>query len=242
MTTMIHPTAIVSAKAQLGQNVTVGPYSVVEDHVQIGDGTTLQSHVCVRGLTQIGSQCTIFPFAVVGSEPQYLKYAGEPTKTIIGNRVILRESTTVHRGTPQGRGLTEIGDDCFLMAYTHVAHDCKLGKGIIIANSVQMAGHVQVDDYANIGGLTAIRKDVPPFVSGKGQEFKVQAVNVVGMSRRGVDEETIKIIEKLFKTMFFKHLDTASGLAALKESAPTSDLVKYFINFVEQSKIGIARR
>ena len=156
----IHPTAIVHPKAELADDVEVGPYSVIGEHVRIGRGTRLVAHVYVDGWTEIGERCQFYPYASIGTPPQHLQYKGEPTKVVIGHDNIFREYVTVNRGTVQGGGLTAIGNHNFLMAYTHVAHDCRLGNHILMANVATLAGHITIGDHAILGGLVLLH--LPP--------------------------------------------------------------------------------
>lgn len=255
----IHPTAFVSADAKLGRGVSVGAYSIIDSGAVIGEKTQIREHVIIRPGTTIGSECTIHPFAVLGEEPQHLAYKGEPTTVEIGDRVILRESTTVHRGTAFGNKATRIGDDCFIMAYTHVAHDCQIGKKVIIANAVQLAGHVEIDSfvtlgghsavaqfcrvgrYCYIGGGTVIRKDVPPFLLGKGAEFEVQGINAIGLEKSGFSESTVKRLRNLYKIFFLQKLTVSKAIEKIMLEVGDTDDVRLFLDFVKSSKNGIHR-
>lgn len=255
----IHPTAIVHPKANLGEDVVVGPYAIVDEHVEVGATTQIQSHAVIRGHTQIGEGVNIFPFAVVGVEPQHLGYKGEPTRVQIGNRVTLRESVTVHRGTLFGRGATKVGDDTYLMAYVHVAHDCLVGKRVIIANSVNLAGHAEVEDFATIGGNSAviqhcrvgryayvgggsmIRKDLAPFLTGKGSEFRVQGLNLVGLSRSGFSPEAISQLKKIYRIFFLQKLTVSQAMEKISQEIGETDETKVFRDFIEKSKVGLLR-
>lgn len=257
--TYIHPSAIVHPKAQLGHRVRIGAFSVIGEDVKIGDDCDLQEHVCVRGDTTLGAGVKIFPFAVIGSEPQHLQYKQEPTTTEIGARTIIRESVTVHRGTSKGSGKTIIGSDSYLMAYTHVAHDCEVGSHVILCNSVQLAGHVVVEDYANIGGVsgvvqfcrvgkfcyigggTLLRKDLPPYLMGKGNEFEVQGVNAVGLSRQGIGNETIQKLKGLYKIFYLQNLTVSAAIEKAIVELGTIPEAKHFIDFVQNSKVGFVR-
>lgn len=257
--TRIHPTAIIHPKAQVGHGVHIGAFSVIGEGVTIGDGCELQEHVSIRGNTTLGKAVRVFPFAVIGSEPQHLQYKQEPTLTEIGDRTVIRESVTIHRGTSKGTGKTIIGPDCYLMAYAHVAHDCEVGSHVILCNSVQLAGHVVVEDYANIGGVsgvvqfcrvgkfcyvgggTLLRKDLPPYLMGKGNEFEVQGVNTVGLSRRGMTTETIQQLKNLYKIFYLQNLTVNAAIEKAVVEVGTLPEVKHFIDFVQNSKVGFAR-
>jgi UDP-N-acetylglucosamine acyltransferase len=256
---LIHPTAIVATGAKIGEGTRVGPYSIIDGEVSLGSGCDIQSHVVIRGRTTIGNGVTVFPFAVLGAEPQDLKYRGEPTRTEIGDGVTIRESVTVHRGTQSGGGLTVVGANSLIMAYTHVAHDCVVGKNVIIANGTQLAGHASIGDfaivggmvaiiqytrigsYAYIGGASAIRKDVTPYMVGKGADFKVQGVNVVGLSRRGFSSEALDQLKLVYKIFFLQNLTTSRAIEKIQMEVGDSEHVREFINFVKSSKVGFER-
>lgn len=256
--TTIHPTSYVHPNVRLGVSVNIGPFCIIEEGAEIGDRTVLQSHVVVRGKTKIGQDVKIFPFACVGMEPQHLKYNGEPTETFIGDRVILRESVTIHRGSQAGTGITEVHQDCYLMAYVHVAHDCKVGEKSIIANAVQIAGHSEigksvlfgghsaitqfnrVGDYAFIGGGSLIRKDLPPYIIGKG-DFEVQGINAIGLERSGFSKETIQTLRKVYKIFYLENLKTGQAIEKIQMTFPGSKEAENFIEFVKASKSGILR-
>lgn len=257
--TLIHPTAIVHPKAQLGVGVKVGAYSVLGEEVSVGDGTEVHEHVTISGKTTIGRQVRIFPFAVLGTEPQHLHYKQEPTMVEIGDATVLREYVTVHRGTSVGSGKTTIGKNSYIMAYAHVAHDCEVGNSVILCNSVQLAGHVTIEDNANIGGLTGvvqfcrvgkfcyvggasmIRKDLPPFLMGKGNEFEVQGINSIGLSRQGVSAETIQKLKQLFKIFYLQNLTIAQAIEKSSIELENVPEVQHFIQFVKSSKLGFVR-
>ena len=257
--TDIHPTAIVHPKAVLGEGTRVGPFSVIGEHVVTGRDCDIQEHVVVRGHTTIGDEVKIFPFAAIGGEPQHLRYRGEPTTVEIGNRVTLRESVTVHRGTPFDKGKTCIGDDSFIMAYTHVAHDCEVGRSVIVANASQLAGHVVVEDFVTLGGQTGIaqhcrigrfcyvggasviRKDLAPFLLGKGNIFEIQGINVVGLTRNGFSGSAIRQLKSLYKIFFLQKLTVTQAIEAAVTELGGSDEVKVFLDFVKKSKMGIER-
>jgi len=243
----------------LGVGVKIGAFSVVGDSVAIDDFTQVREHVSLQGLTQIGKEVQIFPFAAIGGEPQHLHYKQEPTRVEIGNKTVIRESVTIHRGTAQGTGLTSIGESVYLMAYSHVAHDCEVGSHAIICNSVQLAGHVTVGEYANIGGLTGvvqfcrvgkfcyvggcsmIRKDLPPFLMGKGNEFEVQGINSVGLSRQGVSNETIQELKKLYKIFYLQNLTVSQAIERASMEIGQVPQVNEFITFLKHSKQGFMR-
>ncbi len=259
MSELLHPTAIIHPGAKLGAGTRVGPYSIIDEGAVLGENCEIHSHVVVRGQVTLGDQVTIYPFSVIGGEPQHLGYKGEPTTVTIGSRSVLRESVTIHRGTVSGGGKTTIGEDAYLMAYSHVAHDCSVGRGVIFANAVNLAGHVSVGDYVTIGGLTGVvqhcrigmycylggasmvRKDIPPFLVGKGNDFEVQGINVVGLERRGFNVETVSRLRKLYKIFFRQNLTVAQATEKILGELGQTDEVKAFLDFVRGSKLGFER-
>ncbi len=218
--TTIHPTAIIDPTADVHDSVEVGPYCVVGPDVRIGAGTILHNHVIVQANTAIGEDNEIYPFSVIGSDPQDRKFKGEEATCIIGDRNKIREHVTIHRGTANGGGVTRLGSDNLIMVAAHIAHDCSLGSDICIANQVMLAGHVRVEDGANIGGgagvhhfatvgscafvggLARITKDVPPFTIVEGNPAEVRAINVIAMSRRGYDASHIEAMKVAFRRLF----------------------------------------
>jgi UDP-N-acetylglucosamine acyltransferase len=243
----IHPTAIVHPKAKLSEGVEIGPYSIVGEHVSVGKDTKITSHVVIDGWTSIGERNHIFPFSSIGMAPQDIGYKDdEETYLIIGNDNVIRESATIHRATTKEDRKTEIGNRNFLMAYSHVAHDCKLGNNIIMANSVALGGHIIIDDYAIIGGIVCVHQfvkigsyamvgggsavvlDIPPYVSVAGNHAKLYGLNLIGLKRRGFGDEAINNIKKAYKIIF------RSGMMLEGE-------VKYFIDFIRSTKRGITR-
>lgn len=259
MSVNVHPTAIVGAKAILGEGTKVGAYAVIEDGVTIGANCDIQNHTVIRSHTRIGDDVQVFPFAVLGAIPQHLGFKGEDSTVTIGNRVLIREGVTVHRGTALGRGDTTIGDECYLMAYSHVAHDCKLGRNVILVNSVLLGGHVEIGDfatlgggsavgqncrvgmYAYLGGHSAVRKDVTPFVVGKGGELEIQGINIVGLGRRGFNSETISRLKKIYKIFYLQGLTVAKSVETIVLELGETDEVKVFVDFVKGSKMGFVR-
>jgi UDP-N-acetylglucosamine acyltransferase len=237
----------------------VGAYSIIGEDVCIGDGCEIQDHVSLTGRTTLGKEVRVFPFSVIGSEPQHLHYKQEPTEVEIGDQTVLRECVTIHRGTHVGTGKTSIGKNTYVMAYAHVAHDCQVGSHVILCNSVQLAGHVLVEDYANIGGLTGvvqfcrvgkfcyvggasmIRKDLPPYLMGKGNEFEVQGINSVGLSRNGVSNETIQQLKTLYKIFYLQNLTTSQAIEKVTMELGNQLEVQHFLNFIKSSKLGFVR-
>jgi UDP-N-acetylglucosamine acyltransferase len=256
----IHPTAIVHAGAELGQDVTVGPYCVVGEHVKIGRGTQLLSHVIVDGWTEIGERCQVFPYASIGSAPQHVQYKGEPTRVVIGDDNVLREYVTVNRGTVFGGGVTSLGHHNFLMAYVHIAHDCRLGHHLIMANAATLAGHITIGDHAIIGGLvgihqyvrvgshvmiggcSAVGRDVPPFMrAAGGYRAQLYGLNSVGLKRQGFSSERISILKHAYEVLFRSGHRMAEAMKVAREQFKHSPDVQAVIDFMEGSKRGICK-
>ncbi|MBT4922574.1 MAG: acyl-ACP--UDP-N-acetylglucosamine O-acyltransferase [Rickettsiales bacterium] len=222
----IHPTAIVEASVQLGSNVKIGPFCYITGNVVIGDNCKIDSHVVIRGSTVLGNNNIVFPFAVIGSEPQDLKYVGEESRLEIGNNNVIREHVTIHSGTNDGnknfadKSLTKIGNNCLLMVASHIAHDCFVGDYVILANNATLAGHVMVSDYVIIGGLSAVKqfvrigehsiiggmsgveKDVIPFGLIIGERANLSGINIVGLKRRNFALDSIKSLQKMYQALF----------------------------------------
>ncbi len=258
MTGKIHPTAIVSPKARIGNNVKIGPFSVIEDFVVLGDGVEIGPYVHVCGYTTIGDNTKIFTGAVLGTPPQDLKYSGEKTTLEIGKNNIIREYVMINPGT-SASGKTVIGDNNLLMAYVHIAHDCKVGSGCIIANVGTLAGHVVVGDRVVIGGLTAIHQftrigdyailggcskvvqDVPPFGMADGHPARIHSINFVGLKRAGFSKEDINIIKRAYNILFFSGHSRSVALDLLKKEFSGNDYIMNLVDFVSKSKRGICR-
>lgn len=257
---MIHPTAIVHPGARLGANVEIGPYAVVGEHVEIGDGTRIGAHAVITGHTRIGRDNRIYQFASIGEIPQDKKYAGEPTRLEIGDRNTIREFTTLNVGTVQGGGVTRIGSDNWIMAYVHIAHDCIVGNHTIFANCTNLAGHVEVDDYAILGGFTGVHqfckigahvmtavnttvfKDIPPYVTAAGSDgAKPHGLNTEGLRRRGFSPETLAALKQAYKTLYRSGLTLEEAKARLAEQAETEPAVKLLVDFLARSTRGIIR-
>lgn len=255
----IHKTAIISPKAEIDKEVVIGPYCIIGDNVKIGRGTRLINHVQIEGITEIGENCTIFPFTTIGFPPQDIKYKGEPTGVKIGNNNTIREYVTIHRASVAGDGWTVIGDSNFIMAYVHIAHDCKIGNSVIMANLATLAGHVQVEDFAFIGGLVAIHQftrigayamiggfsgvgqDVPPFTMASGPRAKLYGLNSVGLKRRGFSDETINILKKAYKILFRDKLQLKEAIDKVKRELPQIPEIIHLLEFIEANKRGICR-
>ena len=257
---MIHPTAIVSPLAKLGNNVRIGPFCVIGANVELGDECVLHSHVVIEGHARIGRGNEFFPFAAIGGKTQDLKYVGEPTALEVGDHNVFRENTTVHRGTHESLP-TRIGSNNLLLCYSHVAHDCQLGNHIILSNSVGLAGHVVVEDHAIvsgfaaahqfcrigqhsiIGGLSKVVQDVPPFMIVDGNPASTRGLNMVGLQRRGFAEDDIKALKSAYKKLFLKKdANLANSISSLKAMhAASTPQVAQLIHFIENSQRGVTR-
>ncbi len=255
----IHPTAIINQGAEIDEDVVIGPYCILGSKVKIRKGTVLMNNVVVEGDTTIGEDCRIFPFATIGLPPQDLKYKGEPTGVRIGRGNIIREFITIHRGSVGGDGYTDIGDNNFLMAYVHIAHDCKIGSGIIMANAATLAGHVVVEDNAVIGGLVAVHQftrigayamvggfsgvgqDVPPYTIAAGPRAKLYGLNVVGLKRHGFSEETISELKRAYRILFRQKLSLTEAIKRVQQELPYTDEIAHLIEFINANKRGICR-
>ncbi len=256
---MIHPTAIVDGRARLGQEIEIGAYSVVGPDVEIGDGTSIGSHVVIHGPTRIGKANRISPFCSLGGPAQDLGYKGEPTRLEIGHRNDIREYCTFNRGTVNGGGVTRVGDDNFILAYCHVAHDCQVGSRTIFANASTLAGHVHVGDCAYLGGFTLIHqfcrvgahcmtgvnttlfKDVPPFLTVAGEGGRPHGINVRGLQRRGFTEDTIRALKRAYKTLYRSELKLTEAMDELTRVGHSEPEVARFVEFIKTSKRGIVR-
>ncbi len=257
--TFVHPTAIVSENAKIGADCFIGPYSAIGDEVKLGDNVRLDSHAVVDGKTKIGDETHVYPFVSIGLAPQDLKYAGEPTSTEIGKRNQIREFVTIHRGTEGGGGLTKIGDNNLFMAQAHVAHDCRLGNEIIMANAATLAGHVEIADRANVGaysgvhqfcrlgreafvgGYSVVVKDAMPFATIQGNHAKCYGLNRVGMKRRGYPKETIKLLNHAFHLLLSAKLNTTQAVEKIKEEIEGVEEVDLLVDFIENSKRGVVK-
>lgn len=257
---MIHPTAIVSPLAKLGNNVRIGPFCVIGAHVELGDDCVLHSHVVLEGHSKFGKANEFFPFAAIGGKTQDLKYIGEPTHLEVGDHNVFREGVTVHRGTHEHTP-TRLGSHNLLLAYSHVAHDCRLGNHIILSGGSGLAGHVEVEDHAIvsgmaavhqfcrigchsiIGGLAKVVQDVPPFMIVDGNPATARGLNQVGLQRRGFAEEDIKSLKTAYKKLFLKKDgNLANSVSSLKAThAADTPHVAHLIHFIESSERGVIR-
>mgnify|MGYP001105402896 CR=1 FL=1 len=256
---MIHPTAIIDPSAQLDENVAVGPYSIIGPQVKIGSGTRIGAHVVIECWTDIGRDNQIFQFASVGAGPQDLKYKGEETHLVIGDRNRIREFATLHRGTVDGGGITTIGSDNLLMAYSHVAHDCIVHNRVVMANAATLAGHVEVEDNAILGGLVAVHQfcrvgchtmisggsmiaqDIPPYTVAQGDRAKTIGLNLIGLKRRGFAEDTVRGLKQAYRLLFRAGLRMEEALSRIEQELAMTPELEHFLAFIKASQRGIAR-
>lgn len=255
---LIHATAVVDPSAELAADVEVGPYTIIGADVRIGAGSRIGPHAVLRGPTEIGRDNRIFQFASVGEDPQDKKYAGEATRLILGDRNVVREYVTLHRGTVQDQGITRIGDGNLFMAYSHVAHDCRIGDNVIMANAASLAGHVEVQDLAILGGFTIVHqysrigahsfcamgsvvaRDVPPYVLVGGHPAEPRGINSEGLRRRGVDRETMARIKKAYRLLYLSGRRLEDAIAVMRAlGCPEVDVMA---DFVAASGRGIVRK
>ena len=255
----VHPTAIVSPEVELGPGVTVGPYAVLSGHIRVGAGTRIGPHALIEGETEIGSQSEIHGNAVVGTAPQDLKYRGEPTRLTLGDRCVIREFASVNRGTVGGGGHTLLGHGVVIMAYAHVAHDCVLQDGVILANQATLAGHVVLESHVIVGGLTgihqfcrvgrhafvgacsAVLQDVAPFIKVQGNRVKPFGLNSVGLRRHRVPPEAIAALQRAYRLLFHGGLNTSQALERVAAEVPPCPEVDYLVDFIKRSQRGISK-
>ena len=261
--TQVHATALVDARAELADNVSVGPYAVIGAHVRIGEGSNIGAHCVVEGHTTIGRDNRISPFASIGGPPQDKKYAGEPTRLVIGDGNTIREFVTINTGTVQDGGLTSLGDDNWIMAYVHIAHDCHVGSHTIIANATQLGGHVHLGDWAFLGGLsgvhqfvrvgahamtgfqTRLSQDLPPYVTAAGNPAAATGINAEGLRRRGFSPERIAQVRQMHKLLYRQGLTLAAGIAAIEglrgQLEGSEADIALMLDFLAQAERGIVR-
>ena len=248
--------AIVNKDAQIGNNVTISPFSIIEDDVLIDDGTEIGANVYIASGTKIGKNCKIFHNAVLGTIPQDLKFENEKTTLEIGDGTIIREFCSLNRGTKHS-GKTEVGKNCFLMMYVHIAHDCQIGNNVIIANATNMAGHVEIHDYANISGLCPIHqfvkigkhsfigggyrvpKDVPPYILASGEPLGYISPNIVGLTRRGFSKEVISRLKETYRIIYKMNLNVSQAVQKIKSDLEIIPEIKDVLDFIEKSERGI---
>jgi len=256
---MIHPTAIVDSKAEIDSNVEIGPYSIVEADVFIGSGTVVGSHVVIQSGVTMGSDCQVFQYASIGALPQAVKYKGEKTYVKIGRGTTVREFVTINKGTGFGGGITEVGEKNLLMAYAHIAHDCKTGREVIFANNATLAGHIIIGDYVTVGGLVAVHqfvrignyayiggkaavvKDIPPFVIASGDRARRHGLNNVGLKRQGFSQNTLSLLKKAYRIIFRIGLTLNEAIERVNAEVEQVPEVVDLIDFIKSSERGITR-
>lgn len=253
----IHPTAIVDVTVELGEGVTVGPYSIIQGRVVVGPGTHIGPHVVIKDSTTIGARCRIFQFAVLGEIPQDLKFQGEESQLIIGDGNTIREFATMHRGTAGGGGVTRVGGGNLFMAYTHVAHDCQVGNGVIMSNAATLGGHITVEDHAILGGLaavhqfchigchafvggcSAVHRDVPPYTMAVGNRAKLVGLNLVGLKRHGFGEATIQSLKRAYELLFLSGQNLKEAMDQVRQEFPQIPEIQHLLHFLETSERGL---
>jgi len=258
---LIHPTAVINPKAELGRGVQVDAYAVIGPGVSIGDSTVIKHHATIDKNTTIGKNCLIFPFSSLGTDPQDITFKGEDTFVHIGDNNIIREFTTINRGTPKGGSHTRLGDDNYLMAYAHVGHDCQIGSHVILSNGATLAGHVEIDDYvvlsafcavhqfvhigrnAYIGGYSIVCQDILPFakVAQSRESFSLYGPNSIGMMRNGFSREFIENIKDIFRIVYRSDLNTTQAVKKIGEDHPGLNESQVIIDFISKSKRGILK-
>ena len=256
MATFIHPTALVSTTANIDSDVKIGPFCIIEDNVNIKSGTSINSHVHISSNTFIGKDCQIFQGSVIGEIPQDLKYDGENSKLIIGDRTKIREFCTINKGT-KASGKTVIGNDNLLMAYVHIAHDCIIGNNTIIANGVQVGGHVEIQDWATIGGMTPVHQftrvgchsfigggyrivqDIPPYILAMGEPLQYAGINNIGLRRRNFPPDIRDIIKKIYKIIFQSKTNISESIKLINNHYAKYDEAQVIIEFIKNSDRGL---
>jgi UDP-N-acetylglucosamine acyltransferase len=255
----IHPTAVIEPGAKVDPSCEIGPYAVVGPDVVLGPKNVLSAHAIVNGHTTLGAGNRVFPHAVLGDIPQDLKYRGEPTRLVVGDRNTFRECVTINIGTEGGGGVTAIGNGCLFMAYSHVGHDCSIGDGAIIANSVALAGHCILEDHVHmsglaaahqftrigrlafVSGLTGVAMDVPPYCMVTGGRAELVGLNTVGLQRAGMSEEQIGRVKQAYKVLFRSNLALAEAVAQLEQELGSFPEVAHLVRFVKASQRGVTR-
>jgi UDP-N-acetylglucosamine acyltransferase len=255
----VHPAAVVSSRAELAEGVKIGPYSVIGDHVRIGRDTILESHVVIHGHTEIGEKNRIYPFVSIGSPPQDLGYKEEETRVVIGNGNLIKEFVTINRATTKQDWATIVGDDNYLMAYAHIAHDCRLGNKIIMSNVATLGGHTVIGDHAILGGLVAVHqfvrigafafvggksgvdRDVPPFMIVAGERAKLYGLNRRGLARYGFSQEAIDGLKRAYRILWRENRSFVEGIRRVRQEIPSFPELEVLLSFFEGSKRGILR-
>jgi len=254
---VIHPTAIVDQAAELGKGVTVGPYTIIHGQVVIGPDTQIGPHVVIKEYTTIGARCAIFQFAALGEIPQDLKFKGEVSQLVLGDDNVVREFATMHRGTAGGGGVTRVGHGNLFMAYTHVAHDCQVGSGVIMSNNATLAGHIIIEDRAILGGLSAIHqfcrvgrhafvggcsavaRDVPPYTIVYGNRAKMMGLNLVGLKRAGVGDASLQALKQAYELLFLSEHSLKEGLAQVRQNLSQTPEIQNLLQFIETTERGL---
>jgi len=257
--THIHPRAVVAPEAKLGSDVSVGAFSVIGPGVVVGRGTSIGSHVIIEGIAEIGERCQISCHVVLGAPPQILEDQSETTRLVVGDETVIREYASVHRGSLKGRGTTMLGQRNYIMAYAHVGHDCVLGDDVVVSSQAGLAGHVEVEDraviggkagihqfvrigkYAMVGACSAVSKDIPPFMMAHGNRAKCYGLNTVGLRRYGVSREAIVKLKQAYRAIFLSKLNTSQALERLATEVDSCPEVEHLIHFIKISSRGIAR-
>lgn len=256
---MIHPTAIIDPKAELDTNIEIGPYTIIKGNTFIGSETVIGSHVVIEPFVHIRPECHIFQYAAIGAVPQSVKFKGEETYVKVGRGTIIREFVTIHRGTEFGGGVTEVGEENFVMAYSHIAHDCKTGRKVMLSNNATLGGHITIGDYSTIGGLVAIHqfvrigdyafvggksavvKDVPPYVIAAGDRATLYGLNSVGLRRHGFSQKTLSLLKKAYRIVFRIGLTLNESIERLRAEVEQIPEVINFIDFIKSSQRGLTR-
>jgi UDP-N-acetylglucosamine acyltransferase len=255
---MIHPTAIVDPKAEIGDDVEIGPYAIIESAVKIGNGTKIGPHAIISSGATLGKNCKVFAGAVIATQPQDLKFKDEKTFVVIGDNTVIREYATVNRGTTHSY-YTHVGDNCLLMAYSHIAHDCQIGNNVVIANAVNMAGHIVIGNHVGIGGMTAIHQfvhigdhcfiggglrvsnDVPPFILAMGEPITFGGLNKVGLKRRGFSDETLSALKKAYHIIYRESLTIVQAIQKIESTFEIIPEVQSLLDFLKGCERGIIR-
>ncbi len=254
----IHPTAIIESNVTIGNNVTIGPYSWIREKVSIGDGCTIGSHVVLCPGTQLGKDVQVLHHAVLGEIPQDLKFGGEETFVEVGDRTVIREFVTINRGT-QAHWKTVVGTDCLIMAYVHLAHDCIIGNNVIMANATNLAGHVEIQDWAILGGIVGVHqftkvgqhslvgghykvsKDVPPYIIAAGEPLRYEGLNIIGLRRRGFSKESIRALKQAYNLIYSPKYNVSDAVAKILENHELTTEVQNLLDFIKNSDRGIIR-
>ena len=255
---MNQPLAYIDPNAKIASNVVIEPFTTISKDVVIGEGTWIGPNVTIMEGARIGKNCKIFPGAVISAPPQDLKYKGEKTEAIVGDNVTIRECVTINRGTTD-KYKTSVGDNTLLMAYVHIAHDCEVGKGCILANAVNLAGHIKIDDYAIIGGMSAVhqfvnigvhafisggclvRKDVPPYIKAAREPLSFVGINSIGLRRRGFNSATISMIQELYRILFIRGYNITNAVSFIEADLPATEERDEILRFIRDSKRGIMK-